>query len=42
MSEEEKQNLESYTAGTSATNNAFADMLANFAADDADEGDDNK
>ena len=40
MSEEEKQNLESYNAGASATNNAFADMLAGFAADDAD--DDNK
>jgi len=40
MSEEEKQNMESYNAGASATNNAFADMLAGFAADDAD--DDNK
>ena len=36
MSEEEKQNMETYTGGEAATNNAFADMLAGFqgASDD--------
>ncbi len=38
MSEEEKQNMQAYTAGTTATNNAFADILANFAGNDADDG----
>lgn len=42
MSEEEKQNMEAYNAGASATNNAFAEMLANFAgSDDETDGDNN-
>ena len=37
MSEEEKQNMETYSGGEAATNNAFADMLAGFqGADDGD------
>lgn len=39
ISEEEKQNLETYGGSASATNNAFADMLANFSGTDDDSSD---
>ena len=41
ISEEEKQNMEAYNAGSGATNNAFADMLAGFAGTDDTDDDNN-